>query len=612
MQLTSPKDGPERYLFFSAPDATAFAVFLFFFLLDLCMLLKESALLAAQEKKATEERLRGKRAPRCVRCQKRRHWRQRQKRTAPGMQDPRERHNQGADLCAPEVSGFFDMTTLKTVPVSAPNATPMSSSLTPPPDADADNPQQTPSNDNMPLEGDNVGPVDGGAVTSSLTTTTIAAVEVAGTHQDPPQSDAAPPSGYDIFARLRVWSSAGASAERSLIMEGEEAHNDGSARKSATPAQDDHDADQAASLADPQATADDIVDDIVDDTPEHDDPSDLPNKSAMPTAVSSGIDSDTPSDLLLSSSPPPSTHTVGSGDADQCNDGNIAKDDSHQNCAKTGTDTTLLPRVLNKATVESVSPGDVHALPMFDGANGGIGNGRDEPKHAPAGGAGDTMNGPVAPPADVIAVPDLPPQDIPVHASNIVVPVVRTTQPSTVSRPPPRRWGPVAEAGWTAAALETLDAHVTRILADKATLAHVVVFAHGAGQSVPASIERFGADALLWAVSSAPAARTLQCHGCAVVKWPVRATHAAETASLSDLVSAVPWGRVNVVIDIGADRSQTLRARTLAALLPRLARGAVYACSVDCHQAALDLVRGGIAKTVHHHVNVIIVEAPAS
>ncbi|QBZ81020.1 hypothetical protein pclt_cds_424 [Pandoravirus celtis] len=107
-------------------------------------------------------------------------------------------------------------------------------------------------------------------------------------------------------------------------------------------------------------------------------------------------------------------------------------------------------------------------------------------------------------------------------------------------------------------------------------------------------------------------ARTLQRHGCAVVKWPVRASRATETASLSDLVSAVPWGRVNVVIDIGADRSQTLRARTLAALLPRLARGAVYACSVDCHQAALDLVRGGIAKTVHHHVNVIIVEAPAS
>ncbi|QBZ81019.1 hypothetical protein pclt_cds_424b [Pandoravirus celtis] len=79
----------------------------------------------------------------------------------------------------------------------------------------------------------------------------------------PAQSEAAAPSGYDIFARLRVWSSAGASAERSLIMESEEVHNDGSTRKRATPPQDCRDADQA------------VADDAVVDTTEHDDPSNL-------------------------------------------------------------------------------------------------------------------------------------------------------------------------------------------------------------------------------------------------------------------------------------------------------------------------------------------------
>ncbi|ATE82173.1 hypothetical protein psal_cds_422 [Pandoravirus salinus] len=529
------------------------------------------------------------------------------------MQDTREKQQQKkqdreAGSCAPEVSGFFDMATLHTVAVSGPDParTPVEAAE-PAPAADA-NPQRAPSGDSLPLVGDDVDGLEDAC-----------AVEVAAAHDnDASQTSAAAPSGYDIFARLRVWSAAGASAERSVIVEGEGAHNDGCDRTGATAtAQGAHEAAQTLVLSDHRANAVDA---------EHANPPGPPRDLATPTIGTVSDADDTNGATSGLPPPPPADDPVGA-DIDHGNGGAVEDDacnpsDRHRDSASADADATLSPRASNKRTEEPVPLADNRIAPLvLDGISKDADSAFEEPGgRTPAGGIdrGEMRISPVAP---VGMGPKLssppPPQTIPVHASSAPVPVATPLQASALrlpSSPPqePRRWRPVAEAGWTTAALDRLDAHASRALASDTAPVHVVVFAHGAGDCVPASIERFGADALVWAVSSSPTARTLQRHGCAVVKWPARTGRSAESAPLSDLVTAVPWGRVNVVIDIGAERSPALCARTLGALLPRLARGAVYVCRADCHQGALGLMRSGIAKTVHYHPDAIIIEAPAS
>lgn len=506
------------------------------------------------------------------------------------MQEPREKQQQQQSACAPEVSGFFDVTTLKTVAVSGPNATPSAIA------GGAACPQ-------APSDGDLV-PLRDGADAVALSPAVAPTVAVApdGTST---QGDAAAPSAYDIFARLRVWSAAGASAERSLIIEGEDAHNDEeSFARVGTVSQDTaEDTDRSdIPLDSPVGTADAAT---------HAMASDAPGDAAVPPTddLPGGGDIGPTPDR----SPSSAARDVDSGDATAATQGDDKRDCAQRDSA----DVPSWSRVPGAAKEQPPAPAptlpdDVDDQPLQGTARGAdditVG-GHRETAHAPTGNGTDTAKDPRMPSADAGAASEPPVTDIPVHASGPVTPVACAIQP-TIALPqtPPRRWGPVAEAGWTAPALEALDAHAERILVDKTCQAHVVVFAHGAAQSVPASIQRFGADAVLWAVSSGPAARALERHGCAVVKWPARATHAAETAPLLDLVTAVPWGRVNMVIDIGTERSRVLRARTLTALLPRLARGAIYACSADCHQTVLELERGGIAKAVHRHTDVIAVE----
>lgn len=499
------------------------------------------------------------------------------------MQDPREKQQQEHSACAPEVSGFFDVATLKTVAVSG-------SGATPPQIGSAASPQA---------------PSDTAALSSGVASAAAVAPD-----ETPAQGDTATPSAYDIFARLRVWSAAGASAERSLIIEDAEVHgDDSSARVSAAAAQDAQGTDRSVALFDSPVGATDVSTHTV--------ASDAPGDVVVPPT------DDLPRDDGVGPAPERSLSSpasdVGGGDAAAAIHG-----DDKRDCARhDSADATLwshVPDADKEQAPASAPPDDVDDQLLQCTARGAdditVG-GHQETAHAPTARGSDAAKDPTVPPtdthADADAAPEPPAADIPVHASSPAAPVACAIQPTITppQTPPPRRWGPVAEAGWTAAALEALDVHAARILADKTPQAHVVIFAHGAAQSVPASVQRFGADAVLWAVSSGPTARALERHGCAVVKWPARATHAAETASLSDLVAAVPWGRVNMVIDVGAERSHALRARTMTALLPRLARGAIYACGTDCYQAALELERSGIAKAVHRHTDVIAVETSA-
>lgn len=500
------------------------------------------------------------------------------------MQDAREKQQQQQQsACAPEVSGFFDVTTLKTVAVSGPGATS-------PAIRGAACPQAPTDDDLVPLRD---GAVDALAPSPAVAISPAVAPAVAVVPDETStQGDSATPSAYDIFARLRVWSAAGASAERSLIIEGEEAHDDESSARVGTAVQD------TASFDGPVGAAD-VATHIVALGVRGD-------ATVPPTDGSSGGGG-------VTGATPDGSPTSPASDAD--GDGDDG-DDKRDCVGHDNTDAMLRPRVPGAVKEQAPAPAplDDDQLPQGNacGADSITVGGHREMAHVPTGGDSDMAKDPVTPPTDADGAPEPPVTDIPVHASGPVAPVACPIQPTiTLPQAPPRRWGPVAEAGWTAAALEALDVHAARTLTDKTPQAHVVVFAHGAAQSVPASIQRFGADTVLWAVSSGPVARALERHGCAVVKWPARATHAAETAPLSDLVTAVPWGRVNMVIDIGAGRSRALRARTLTALLPRLARGAIYACGADCHQTALELERSGIAKAVHRHTDVIGVETPA-
>lgn len=499
------------------------------------------------------------------------------------MQYPREKQQQQS-TCAPEVSGFFDVTTLKTVAVSGPDTAPPAIKSAACPQA--------------PSDGDPV-PLRDGADAAALSPGVAPAVTVAA-HETPIQGDTATPSAYDIFARLRVWSAAGASAERSLIIEGEEAHDDESSARAGTA----ESTDPSAAPCDSPVGAANVA--------THTTAPGAPGDSvAAPTDDLPGGGSAEPTPDGSPSAP--ASDADGGGDAAAATHG----DDQGDCIRHDSADATLwshVPGAVKEQAPASVPPDDVDDRLLQGTAHSADDIAVDscqDTAHAPTHRGNDAAKNLTVPPTDADAAPEPPDTDIPVHASSLVAPVACAIQPTIAPPPPPlRRWGPVAEAGWTATALDALDVHVARILTDKTPQAHVVVFAHGAAQSVPASVQRFGADAVLWAVSSAPAARALDRHGCAVVKWPARAAHAAETASLSDLVTAVPWGRVNMVIDIGAERSRALRARTLTALLPRLARGAIYACGTDCHQAALELERSGIAKAVHRHMDVIAVETP--
>jgi hypothetical protein len=179
------------------------------------------------------------------------------------------------------------------------------------------------------------------------------------------------------------------------------------------------------------------------------------------------------------------------------------------------------------------------------------------------------------------------------------------TQPVADNQRDRLHWRAVAEAGWEASTMAAIDPHIQRAIKSK-PWPRIVIFGQGSGGSALASTQRFGADALVWVVSSDRGARSLERHGCLVVRWPSRASLSPETSSLSDLVRALPWETIDVVIDVGTVRSRSLRERTLAVLLPHLSAGAVYACAADCR---LPLPAAGINRiVVHQHSRAVVVE----
>lgn len=169
-------------------------------------------------------------------------------------------------------------------------------------------------------------------------------------------------------------------------------------------------------------------------------------------------------------------------------------------------------------------------------------------------------------------------------------------------------WTPVDEPGWTADVVDALDVHASRAIAGKPS-PRIVIFAHGAASSALAAVRRFGPDAIVWVVSSAPDARNIERHGCSVVRWPPRTSAVpGDNLPMRDLVAAVPWDRVDAVIDVGTGRSSAQRAHILKTIVPRMHGGGIYACAVDCRQAALESLRVGAAAIVHEHDHIVVVE----
>lgn len=525
---------------------------------------------------------------------------------AGGKGDPVQAHAPSTmqttnDAAGPETSGFFDVSTLKTISMSADRVTVAS---------EGDAPVGTqPVAAHVAADGehhsDDVDSAPGSLV--NLTDVAVKAVADGDHHGDndnaqgkaTPRDHAAAPvdaapvqRAYDLFARLRVWSAASASAERSVILDDPsasisvDAHRDGKHKvESHTERNPQHDT-------------------------EHDD------------------------ERLVDSSTGVNGAPIANAALGSCAEGGLAQDEprvdasSHGEChqrdgAEAGTsdaaalDTATAPSAVCAQTEVSVTNERVSMAPAGD--DGHVESGKPD-GHGPrsASHCRDTVTATIAPGTDRAA--SSPKDGSATVRGAVTVPREVTNSVPTADVGPNRKrrtatevtygaWVPVDEPGWTTDAISALDAHASRVVAGKPS-PRIVVFSHGTAPSALAVVRRFGPDAIVWVVSSAPDARNIERHGCSVVKWPVRAAASpGDNASVRDLAGAVPWHRVDVVVDIGTGRSPGQRARTLAHLVPLMrGSGGIYVCATDCLQTATELLRAGAAAIVHEREQIVVVE----
>nr|UDO47589.1 hypothetical protein [Pandoravirus massiliensis] len=502
------------------------------------------------------------------------------------------------DTIGPETSGFFDVSTLKTVSMSADHlSTPLNTSLDIEPAttnsvADGDG-----ANDNNKDEKDNGH--NGACTEPHMSTDLVSTAEavadkgvrgVGTQHETAPDTctgtpvDTAPVQrAYDLFARLRVWSAASASAERSVIVDDPSASNELEPVDALRPAERDMDhlavpgdngnlAGAGASLeshtgnphcieADPPC--DDTASDVSLPSVENHQMNDTEAKvggepaGALPAGACDRAKLDTADQHAATDL---RDHDENGGDNGTGTEQGL---DKHTDATKTTTQAAPLGAARNVARVDDTKEGDA----VRDAPQQGTG----EPQTAPA----------------------------------------RLTRKRRAARDTVYgTWAHVDEPGWTADVISALDAHVSRAVSGKPS-PRIVVFSHGAAPSALALVRRFGPDAIVWVVSSAPDARNIERHGCSVVKWPARTatiTSTDKNVPMGDLVNAVPWHCIDAVIDIGTGRPPQQRARTLKTIVPLMHSDAIYACAVDCRHLALELLGVGAAAIVHEHDHAVVVQ----
>ncbi|AVK77022.1 hypothetical protein pmac_cds_334 [Pandoravirus macleodensis] len=528
--------------------------------------------------------------------------------TPASMQTP---HDDTA--AGPETSGFFDVSTLTTISMSGnhvsdalPRAAPLATGSTVVVDAAANNdhhdgnaetasgPSATNSADDVTATNDGNGHSGDGAQDE----TTIEDRGVVPADVPPVQR------AYDLFARLRVWSAASASAERSVIVDDPSALDEPTADD---PHRDSSRGDGSNVEQHPQR----------DTKPSDERLTGSDNEAAAPSA-DAALDSHTVDRPNAESNSPVNDPRSGASLSNEPNQEDGAETDG----SVAPVDTIALVDVCARTEADAVSQ---HTL---DGSTNDGENKNVESNSGNDPGRADVLYSMPECTNETITTTTTTSTTDAAHAAPCLTdrhgvgtsPQEATNNAQTIAaRPNSRRrtateatygtWTPVDEPGWTEGAVGTLDAHASRVIAGKPS-PRIVVFAHGAAPSALAAVRRFGPDAIVWVVSSAPDARNIERHGCSVVRWPARtAAVSADNLCVRDLVTAIPWDRVDVVVDMGTGRSPGQRAHILANIVPRMRGGGIYACAVDCRQAALELLRTGAAAIIHEHDHIVVVES---
>ncbi|AVK75960.1 hypothetical protein pneo_cds_353 [Pandoravirus neocaledonia] len=528
--------------------------------------------------------------------------------TAPTMQTPH-------DAAGPETSGFFDVSTLKTIrmtvdpaPVAPPSGAPSdaeSTSAT----TDADSGDRGDGGAEIIAETlahhtDSVD--DGGSTLVDGNADEDGKLQGETTSKEPVAVpvDAAPVQrAYDLFARLRVWSAASASAERSVIVDDPSVLDESvSTTASHDSKRDDgDDVRGTTSHAHCDAEPNDGSPIKPGDGVEIVDANASPGSCAAdricvthePTQGESRLDAPLPIDQDQG------------GDAEVHASVGLETATSPVACVQTEADTMgRHAQVAPAHAKDNVDDESKHVAHEFS---------THEPHPAPDG--VDTTAPPSGTEQTASCLEDCATRrgDKTVHqkAAGSASPLAPSANRATAVEATYGTWTPVDEPGWTADAVAAFDAHASRAVAGKAS-PRIVVFSHGTASSALAAVRRFGPDAIVWVVSSAPDARNIERHGCSVVRWPARATPMTSDGRVSvrDLASAIPWHRVDVVVDIGTGRLHVQRAHTLTNLVPLMRGGSgIYVCAADCRQAAFELLRSGAAAIVHEHDHVVVVES---